>query len=461
MERLQRSLFIFRRDLRLEDNIGLNAALEASAEVVPAFFFDPRQIEPHPYQSTAGLQFMVESLRELDSALRGMGSRLFAFWGSAHELLPDLVRELGVDGVFVNRDYTPFSVKRDTELAQRSAELGLPFHSFEDALLCPPGTILTGQGTPYTVFTPFRRRASLEKVAEPVPLASPNFAPATLPVPSVDPWERIAALPQRTLFARGGRTAALQLFDRFSALERYADERDLPALPGTSGLSTHHKFGTVSIRESYHTVVRTLGVDHGLITELYWRDFFSHVGHHFPRVFGTPFRQEFQRIQWENNREQFDCWREGRTGFPIVDAGMRELRETGFMHNRVRMIVASFLVKDLLIDWRWGERWFAQQLSDYDPAVNNGNWQWAASTGCDAQPYFRIFNPWLQQKKFDTDGRYIRRWVGELSGVPAAFLHDPTALRKVRPKEYPEPIVDHGVMRKEAENRFRRATEAK
>ena len=223
-------------------------------------------------------------------------------------------------------------------------------------------------------------------------------------------------------------------------MKNYEQERDFPAIKGTSGLSAHHKFGTLSVREVFQRVKENLGLSHSLIRELFWRDFFTHIGFYFPRVFSGCFYQEYDAIQWENNQKKFKAWCQAETGFPLVDAGMRELLSTGFMHNRVRMVVASFLTKDLHIDWRWGEKYFAQHLVDYDPAVNNGNWQWAASTGCDAQPYFRIFNPWRQQERFDSDCKYIKKWLPELKNIPAKKIHRRTEVSESL-CGYPAPIV--------------------
>nr|WP_281411951.1 deoxyribodipyrimidine photo-lyase [Motiliproteus sediminis] len=240
---------------------------------------------------------------------------------------------------------------------------------------------------------------------------------------------------------RGGRSEALSLLDAIDTLSGYAERRDLPAERGTSRLSAHLKFGTCSVREVYYRVLHCWGEDHPLLRQLHWRDFFTQIAWHYPQVFGQPFDRRLTAMRWPNEKAKFEAWCQGRTGFPIVDAGMRELNHSGYMHNRLRMIVASFLVKDLHVDWRWGERYFAQRLIDYDPCVNNGSWQWAASTGCDAQPWFRIFNPWRQQQRFDPEGEYIRSWVPELAGLGAKALLQLEC--GGAPAGYPEPIVDH------------------
>jgi deoxyribodipyrimidine photo-lyase len=239
-----------------------------------------------------------------------------------------------------------------------------------------------------------------------------------------------------------------------AVLKDYQVKRDIPSLDATSHLSSHHKFGTVSIREVYHAAVKHLGRDHTLVQELHWRDFFTHIAHHFPYVFGQSFDDRYEQLPWSQDQKRFKAWCDGLTGFPIVDAGMRQLNTTGFMHNRVRMITASFLVKDLHIDWKWGERYFASKLVDYDPAVNNGNWQWAASTGCDHQPYFRIFNPWLQQKRFDPECLYIKKWVEELKDVPVPVIHS-WHEEHVWKGAYLKPMVDHSKQAEAAKQMFK------
>ena len=253
--------------------------------------------------------------------------------------------------------------------------------------------------------------------------------------------EKLLSTYNENIFFHGGRRNGLTILKNIKEFKEYAQTRDIPAFP-TTGLSAHNKFGTLSIREVYYSIKDVLGASHPLIKQLYWRDFYTQIADHFPHVFGHNFLKKYKKLAWRNNTEHFKRWCTGTTGFPIVDAGMRQLNATGWMHNRARMIVASFLTKDLLIDWRWGEFYFAKQLADYDPAVNNGNWQWAASTGCDAQPYFRIFNPWIQQKNFDPQCTYIKQWVPELFDIPPKVIH---TLHKntVSIKDYPRPIVDH------------------
>ncbi|WP_370573178.1 deoxyribodipyrimidine photo-lyase, partial [Methanomethylovorans sp.] len=395
-----KALFIFRRDLRVEDNTGLIEALHSSHEVLPCFIFDPRLLEEGKYSKNA-LQFMMESLADLEKQLELGGGRLFLFSGLPHEVIEKLISEESIDAVFVNNDYTPFSVHRDTEISRVCAEHGLEFHQFHDAILQVPGSVRTQQGKMYQVFTQFFRAAGKLPVELPVLVENGTFCNSVVPgalktIPHFDH-------DNPDLFVHGGRSNALEVLSDLSGFVDYDRLRNIPAVLGTTGLSAHNRFGTVSIREVYHFFRDQLGPDHTLISELYWRDFFIQLAAEHPGVFGHAFREKFDGLHWDNDPVRFQAWCEGRTGFPLVDAGMRQLNTTGYMHNRVRMIVSSFLVKDLHIDWRWGERYFARKLVDYDPCVNNGNWQWAASTGADATPYFRIFNPWLQQQKFDPE----------------------------------------------------------
>ncbi|MCX8175291.1 MAG: DNA photolyase family protein [Candidatus Micrarchaeota archaeon] len=448
----KKSLFIFRRDLRLEDNTGLIAALLESREAVPCFIFDPAQ-RKGAYFSQNAFQFMCESLSELDSSLRALGSRLFVLEGKPKALVRAVAEEEGIEAVFANRDYTPFAVQRDREISSACRELGIPLYLFSDALLHEPEEVKKPDGTPYTIFTPFFRAASRLAVRKPQKNSGRNYFKGDLrgavPIP---PYRK-----NPSLALRGGRSAGLKLLARIGKLADYPRKRNIPALDATTHLSAHHKFGTVSIRETYWEIASRLGDAHPLINELYWRDFFTHIAYHFPRVFGKPFNPRYSGLRWKRDRKALGLWKRGKTGFPIVDAGMRQLNTTGFMHNRVRMIAASFLTKDLHIDWREGERYFAQKLVDYDPCVNNGNWQWAASTGCDAQPYFRIFNPWSQQKRFDPDCLYIKKWVPELSSLSAKEIH--SLEKRLPPKGYPAPLVNHAREAHISRLIFRRARE--
>lgn len=443
VKKFQLALHIFRRDLRLVDNSALLEALALSEQVIPCFIFDPRQVDKNPYKGEHSLAFMAHSLRELDADLNKKGSKLYFYYGKAEEIVAKLIRELTLDAVFVNRDYTPFSQERDKAIEHACIQSSVSFNSYADALLHEPEAVLKSDGKPYTVFTPFYHKAMQLNVPLPRKSSYQNFYNKKIPFEDTSILTTLLRLPIESLSVKGGRSEGLQLIHRLVSLSDYEKARDFPGVSGTSHLSAHHKFGTVSIREVYNEVVRLFGTSHTLVRELFWRDFFTHIGFHFPHVFQEAFHRHYSNLPWVTDKAKFKAWCEGKTGFPIVDAGMRELNQTGYMHNRVRMITASFLVKDLHIDWRWGERYFAEKLVDYDPAVNNGNWQWAASTGCDAQPYFRIFNPWLQQQKFDPECVYIKRYIPEVSHLSSKAIHQLATQRPSELKSYPLPILDH------------------
>lgn len=441
----QTSLFIFRRDLRLEDNTGLIFALKNSDYVIPAFIFTPEQIEHNPFRSDHCLKFMLESLQDLEQQLKEKKGYLYLFSGTAEAILSQCLSSLKIDAVIVNRDYTPYSQKRDEKLEKVCQAHQIPFHSIDDALLHPPEDTLKQNGQPYTVFTPYFRNAS--KLPIPSPAHNDGTQYFVKPISFAKDRSLLTDLLSKisvdTLLP-GGRKAGLRLLERLTSLTPYALLRDYPAEACSSHLSAYLKFTVISPREVHAAICNQLGPHHELIRSLYWRDFFTSIAFFFPYVFQGAFRTKFNNVEWSHDKAQFRRWCEGKTGFPIVDAGMREMNATGFMHNRVRMIAASFLVKDLHIDWRWGEEYFAQTLIDYDPAVNNGNWQWVASTGCDAQPYFRIFNPWTQQKKFDPECRYIQQWIPELRHQPPILIHN-WYLAKYRAQcsDYPPPMTDH------------------
>ncbi|SJM90920.1 cryptochrome/photolyase family protein [Crenothrix polyspora] len=438
MPQYQTAAFIFRRDLRLADNTALNVALRSAKHVIACFIFDDRQITPHPYQSKPALHFMLQSLADLVQQFEVYNTRLTLLYGLPTQVITQLHENHKIQAIFISRDYTPFSQKRDTEIATVCQPLNIALHIIADALLTEPEQAMKANADPYKVFTAFYNNARKFPVLLPQALENGQL----LTIPSTTTLENLADSDSfHSTSIQGGRTAALQQLDALSDCANYAQTRDFPALQSTSQLSAHLKFGTVSIREVFYAITQQLGSEHPLLRQLYWRDFLTHIAYHFPKVFGHAFITKYDNLVWDNNREYFQAWADGKTGFPIVDAGMRELNTTGNMHNRVRMIVASFLVKDLHISWRWGERYFAQHLVDYDPCVNNGNWQWAASTGCDAQPYFRIFNPWLQQQKFDPNCSYIYQWVPELRAVPVKTIH--AWEKKYYGSFYPMPIINH------------------
>ncbi len=451
------ALYIYRRDLRITDNYALIAAQKSGLPVLPCFIFDPAQVtNENEYRSKNALQFMLNSLQDLHTQLKDAGGRLYLFYGQPHRIIAHLLKTLDVEALYINTDYTPFSMQRDSGLKDLCDKHSISFNAYHDALLNAPDSIKTGSGTPYGVFTPFYKRSAQEAVAAPLSLHTHHWytKPIAEAITLAAAHEKILGSYNNTeLLLHGGRTEAISILKKIADFELYIKDRDICALP-TTHLSAHLKFGTISVREAYHTIAKKLGVHHPLLRQLYWRDFWTYVAYHNPQVFGHAYHAQYDNLPWNKSNKDFEQWCNGTTGFPIVDAGMRELNSTGFMHNRVRMIVASFLTKDLHISWQRGEQYFAQQLLDYDPAVNNGNWQWAASTGCDGQPYFRIFNPWLQQKNFDPDCEYIKKWVPELAKYAPDDIHKQV---KSPLPGYKKPMVDHAVESVRAKQMYKKA----
>ncbi|MFW5702519.1 MAG: cryptochrome/photolyase family protein [Candidatus Dojkabacteria bacterium] len=453
-------IFIFRRDLRLEDNTGLLHILENCELVLPVFILDPYLLNASPRKKPA-IQNMVESLEDLDQKLRGRGSRLYLLEGKPEEEIERLVSQnfSKVDSkrlaIGFNFDYTPYSIKRDEGLKAQAKKKGWGFEAKHDQTLAVPGEVMNGDEEPYKVFTPFYKRA--REIPVPIPRKNnfSNYYSSNIKDErGLDYLEKVLPLGERSdrYIGRGGREAGKAQLNKLNDLTNYKSSRDkLELESGTSHLSMYNKFGTLSIREIYHKAKGMFGGDSSFISELYWRDFYQHIGYFFPESFETEFQEQYSGFPWRKDKALFEKWCEGKTGYPIVDAAMRQLNESAYMHNRARMIVASFLTKDMLIDWRLGEGYFAEKLIDYDHAVNVGSWQWAASTGTDAQPYFRIFNPWLQQKKFDPEAKYIKRWLPELKDASAKQIH---ALEKKNDLSYYEQIVDHYEMRKTAISLF-------
>ncbi len=447
---------MFRRDLRIEDNTGLRTALEQSEKVIACFLITPEQVSDlNPYRSVHAIQFMVESLKELAASLDEHGGKLYLF----HEHPIDAVKRLIIDekitAVFVNKDYTPYSRNRDAAIAQLCNSYGVNFTCMPDVLLVEPEDGLTDQGTPYKVFTPFYRKNKQQPIAKPIYHRRANYA-----THSIGHEKKLSFLdtlyPKAVdLYSHGGRSVGKKVLDGLATFENYNTIRN-DLSEHTTGLSAHNKFGTVSIREVAYAMLEKVGPENGLLRQLYWRDFFYHVAWHYPYVFGKPFQEKYDNLEWRTSKKDFERWCTGTTGFPIIDAGMRQMNATGYMHNRARLIVGSFLTKDLHLSWLWGEQYFAQTLADYDPCVNNGNWQWVASTGCDSQPYFRIFNPWLQQKQYDPQCTYIKSWVPELKETDCITIHNWFKQTRAR-NDYPLPMVDHKEQAAKAKELYKKA----
>ena len=428
-------IFWFRRDLRLEDNTALYRALKSGHPVVPLFIFDSHILDALEDRRDQRVRFIHQTLAELDRRLRQHGSSLRIRHGKPVEVWRELINELDPAAVFTNRDYEPYARQRDEAVADLLQKNDIYFYDYKDQAIFEKDEVLTQQGTPYTVYTPYRRRWE-ELLAGKAPQSSPSEKLLDKLIPGQE--AAFPALEDLGFRDDQGDFPAEELPEEI--IREYHQKRDYPAIPGTTRLGIHLRFGTVSIR---HLVRRALELNDTWLSELIWREFFMMILWHFPHVVDQPFREKYAAIPWRNNEEEFQRWCEGQTGYPIVDAGMRELNQTGFMHNRVRMITASFLTKHLLIDWRWGEAYFAKKLLDYDLAANNGNWQWAAGCGCDAAPYFRIFNPYTQTEKFDPQGKYLARWVPERDHP-----------------DYPKPMVDHKFARERALDTYKKALDS-
>nr|WP_297352554.1 deoxyribodipyrimidine photo-lyase [uncultured Caldimonas sp.] len=481
---LDSALVWFRRDLRAHDHAALYHALKAARHVWCVFVFDTEILDALP-RADRRVEFIRDSLVELDEGLRELGRQhgrtdvgLIVLHGKATEWIPRLAVDLHVQAVYANHDYEPAAHARDAKVRGMLADLGVMLHTTKDIVVFETDEVLTAAGTCYSVFTPYKN-AWLKKLApfylKPYPVARHAAALAPRPehhrraVPTLD---AIGFEPTNLhqLKVPPGTSGGYELLDDFlERIDRYDETRDFPAVKGPSYLSVHLRFGTVSIREVAQLAwERSAAGSRGAqvwLSELVWRDFYHQILHHHPRVVEHSWRPEYDAIRWEHGKHAdklFAAWCEGRTGYPIVDAAMAQINQTGYMHNRLRMITASFLVKDLGIDWRWGERYFAEKLNDYDLAANNGGWQWAASTGCDAQPYFRIFNPVTQSQKFDPEGRFIRRYLPQLAKLPDAALHAPWLAKPVEleaaglhlGQNYPEPIVSHEDARQRTLQRF-------
>jgi deoxyribodipyrimidine photo-lyase len=425
------SIFWFRRDLRLDDNHGLFQALDQGENVLPLFIFDKNILDKLDNKADARVEFIHDQISQIHQELIKKGSSLLVKYGDPEVIFSELLEEYDIQAVHTNRDYEPYAKSRDESVARLLNKRDLKLHLYKDQMIFEPGEILNGSGEFYKVFTPFSKvwlskfdpatlaefkpmhwkNLFLCKPMEIIPLEKMGFMNSEIPIPSQSADEEVIA--------------------------HYNETRDFPAKNGTSRLGIHLRFGTISIRK---LAIKAYGLNATYLNELIWREFYMMIMAYNPQVVDKAFKPAYDQIPWRNNEEEFAAWREGKTGYPIVDAGMRELNTTGYMHNRVRMVVASFLTKHLLIDWRWGEAYFAEKLLDFELASNNGGWQWAAGTGTDAQPYFRVFNPSSQQEKFDKNWKYIKKWIPEINS-----------------DKYPKPIVDHKFARQRAIDTYKSA----
>ena len=412
------SIFWFRRDLRLEDNTALNRALSEKLQVLPVFIFDEEILHELP-NNDPRVNFIYNSLNKIDQTLKKHNSSLLCLRGKPIEIWKNLLKKFQIESVFVNKDYEPYARHRDQKIKQLLDKHGISFISIKDQVIHEENEILKNDNKPYTVFTPYKRKW----------LELYEAKPYTNKVDFNNFYSKIRVFPSMEELGIKKSDISVKDFD-LSKIDHYEQIRDYPHIDQTSYLSPHLRFGTISIREILSKLKPSNSV---FQSELIWREFFMQILYHFPHVVTENFKPKYNAIKWLNNSTDFEKWCTGKTGYPIVDAGMRQLNKTGYMHNRVRMITAGFLCKHLLIDWRLGEAYFAKKLLDYELSSNNGNWQWAAGTGCDAAPYFRIFNPYEQQKKFDKNQDYIKKWVSEINT-----------------DQYPKPMVEHKFARNRA-----------
>lgn len=426
------NIFWFRRDLRLNDNHGLFRALSAGRKVLPLFIFDTDILDKFKNPDDARVQFIHNQIEEINRHLQGAGIAMYVAHGKVADIFEDLCSQFEIEEVFCNSDYEPYGIARDIEVKKLLDFKNIKFQSFKDHVIFEKDEVLKPDGKPYTVFTPYSRKWK-EFFQDEMSNAFPSEAYIENFIKKEQPLPSLADI--------GFRSSPIKVSEITTGKERlqsYADTRNFPAIDGTSHVSPHLRFGTISIR---NLVRQAISASETYLNELIWREFFMQILYHFPYSANENFNPKYNHVLWRNNEEEFRLWCEGQTGYPMVDAGMRELNETGHMHNRIRMVVASFLTKHLLIDWRWGEAYFASKLLDFELASNVGNWQWAAGTGCDAAPYFRVFNPAEQLKKFDPQMKYVRRWVPEVD--------DLSYLGKT--------IVDHAFARNRALEAYKKA----
>jgi deoxyribodipyrimidine photo-lyase len=452
-------IFLFHRDLRLIDNTTLIKQIKENEYVVPIFIFPPEQIDPsqNNYFSNNSVQFMIESLHELSNDIKKYNSKLYFFKGDNLKVLNNIHKKIKITSIGFNIDYTPYARNRDTQIKNWCEKNNIKCYMEEDYLLYD---ILNGQTTKengdfYQVFTPFRNNCYNKLKVREIDtfkkfkfIKNKELSQSKYNIEEIDHFY----VNNPDINVHGGRSNGLKILNNVVNFKNYEKERDY-LIYKTTFLGAHNHFSTVSIREVYHEIANNIGKKCGLINELHWRDFYSNIAYFAPRVLqNKSFKEKYDNIKWENNKKLFKLWCEGKTGFPIVDSGMRQLNKTGFMHNRLRMITSSFLIKDLHIDWRWGEKYFATKLVDYSPMQNNGGWLWSSGGGTDSQPYFRIFNPW-SQIRFDPDYEFIKLWIPEINNIPNKELNkwfDPNIHEKWLKYgiDYYKPIIDHNEQRK-------------
>lgn len=450
--KLKNGLFIFRRDLRIVDNNGLNMLSSLCDNIYTIFIFTPEQVgSRNEYKSDNAVQFMIESLENLSSEIKKQGGHLYTFYGKNNKVIMDCINKFDIDVVGFNIDVTPYAQERDNDILKMCEHLNVAVSQTHDYFLHEPGSIKTGSGDPYQKFTPYYTTASKIKVQQPtnkkqLPLKNKHIDISNK-ITLTEAMNKFIKNPNKDILVHGGRQEAIKILkSAIKNIKNYdAIHNDLTKQ--TTQLSASIKFGCLSIREIYEAFRNKSG----LIRQLYWRDFYANIMYEFPYVLGHSLKSKYDKIQWRYNDKWFNAWCKGETGFPIVDAGMRQMNTTGYMHNRSRLIVASFLVKTLLIDWREGEKYFAQTLTDYDVPNNNGNWQWISGGGADSQMYNRIFNPSRQGEQWDPECEYIKKWVPELSSLEPKIIHNwENEYVNYKNIDYPKPIVDYAEQREKA-----------
>ena len=445
-----RGLFVFHRDFRISDNVALNNAGVVCNKLYTCFIFTPEQVTNNKYKSDNSVQFMIESLNDLAVDIKKNSGELLCFYGAQTIILKQLIEELKITHLFFNDDYSPYAIQRDNEAKQLCNKLQIECQTYPDYYLYEPGTVLVESSkNAYKKYTPFYNAVLNNRVSKPINVTSFPFSTSSkklkYKITLRDAMKQFVKVNDNIL-VHGGRIYAQEKLENALLKQRdYESTRDFFTTK-TTHLSAYIKFGCVSIREVYHAFKKKFGLNHGLIRELIWREFFAHVLYCYPEVVGKSYQTKFRSLNWSQSKVNIEKWKTGMTGFPLVDACMREMNTTGYMHNRGRMTTASFLIKTLLIDWRVGEQYFAQQLTDYDIASNNGNWQGISGTGVDMKPYFRDMNPWIQSYKFDINAEYIKKWVPELEKVDASDIHNWNETynnTKYKDVNYPKPIVDY------------------
>ena len=450
------NLFIFRRDFRLIDNKGLEYAMNNFDNIIPIFIFTPEQItKKNKFISNNSIQFMIESLKDLDSELHKNNSKLHIFKGNNITVLKKIHKQISIDNIIFNKDYTPYAIKRDNSIEKFCKQNNINCVMIEDYLLHPIGTLLKNNNDPYTVYTPFKNNGLKLTVDKPLKNKIKNLISEN----KLKTNEYIKYQTNEDILVRGGRLNGLKQLKNIKNQKKYNTTRNDLTIQ-TSLLSAYIKYGCISIREVYWHILNLFGKSNQLISQLFWREFYFYIAYYFPQVLkGKNYNTKYDAIKWNTNNNLFKAWCDGLTGYPIIDAAMTELNTTGYMHNRGRLITSNFLNRILGQDWRKGEQYFATQLTDYDPSVNNGNWQWIASTGVDPKPYFqRLFNPWLQSKKFDKNAEYIKKWLPQLSEIPAKELHEWEKYSTdydLNDINYIKPIVDYKTQRKLSVDMYR------